>query len=575
MAGCLENGPAMPGDLLEERLGSMILESKGSYKGYGKGSSGMGGATSKAATSKHTTLGELKGKLLPQAQGQSPPSLGFPYADMSGDLDHNLGSKILASKGLASGASTQSTCTPTSVLEDLDDMLEMDKSILLLDTINETTSEESEPEAFENERGAKGAGVVCGSGVPGLYKFCSGDFYREQDDVVRGVSIASMPPPFLPFPGQESLLGDLLYPGKKEMHNDFDFFGNPTKCLLPGKDDFLGFPMQMEPPPAFSLDKHERFEQGGAPPAQPKSQHFQLKSTAVHIKSSMPHDVANCMLDFLTSQVVASISKVNFKKFTIKADAFLENIMCSMKIRIWESAREQGEFTLEFQRRGGDAFAFDELYHQACSFLAGRFQGAMHADMAKVGQRLPSPPPLPNFQRSEADLAPLLDMLAMEQVPAMQAEAASELANLCYQDPEITKLLCNTEFFDELVKLLAAERLDISYPAARLLSVLAKSKQAEHFLTHHQLLKIAVQKISGTATGQIARLELVKAVAVAVQRCAHQFSADTAQELGLALDSAMQSIQELNEKEANSVVESGLQEALLDLGRYHPIPMTR
>merc|ERR1719265_2398732 len=76
-----------------------------------------------------------------QSAGFSPPPSGLPPSEMSCTLASDLGSKILESKGLSSGALTQSTCTPTSVLEDLDDMLEMDKSVLLLDTIQEQESQ--------------------------------------------------------------------------------------------------------------------------------------------------------------------------------------------------------------------------------------------------------------------------------------------------------------------------------------------------------------------------------------------------------------------------------------------------
>merc|ERR1719265_2571806 len=84
-----------------------------------------------------------------QSAGFSPPPSGLPPSEMSCTLASDLGSKILESKGLSSGALTQSTCTPTSVLEDLDDMLEMeDANVLCLDTIRE---QESAPEELESE----------------------------------------------------------------------------------------------------------------------------------------------------------------------------------------------------------------------------------------------------------------------------------------------------------------------------------------------------------------------------------------------------------------------------------------
>lgn len=408
-------------------------------------------------------------------------------------------------------------------------------------------------------------GISIGSSAPPNYKFSDSDFYCEQDDVVRGVTMTGVP-----MPGQDSLLGKVMGDSyETEFFGGSEGFPNKYSAFKEQKF-FQSIQPQSEPIPVFSLTPHEKFQQEDVPPMQPQSQHFHFEPTTVYIKTTTPHMLGNSVLDFLESQVVASVTKVSRKKFTVKADAFLENIMCSTKIRIWETQQEKGEFAVEFQRRAGDPFTFGDVYRQACFFLSGRFQGAMRGGPANAGERiLPPPPPLENFERDEADVAPLLDMAAMEQVPSMQAEAASVLAKLACEDPNVAKLLCKAESFDEFAKLFKGERLDITYPAARLLSALVMYKEAESVFAQHPLLKIIIQKVAEKATGQIVRLELVKVISAAVRRCVGMISAETAQELRLALESAMQSIQELNKKEA-SAVECGLQEALLDLSQYYP-----
>lgn len=512
-------GPTISDDLGSMILGSKILGSKMSGNDWSSDfssaefhSQSMGMPMNAYEASK---LSGLPGMFLAQPpKGLTPSPAGLPPPELSFNLSSDLGSKILQSKGLSSGASTQSTCTPTSVLEDFDDMDELDNSTLVLDAIQEQ------------------------DGSLDQNSFMQGDYYCEKDITMRGITIGCDMPMLYTMPWEGSSIGKAA---------DFGDIG---------------------PLPVFSSTSFGKFKQEDTPPLQPRSQHFQLKPTTVHIMSNMPHTIGNSILDFLESQVVASISKVNGKKYTIKADAFLENIKCSTKIRIWQTEQEKQEFAIEVQRRGGDAFAFEGLYQQLSSFLAERFPEATRDSTAGNGQMLlPPPPPLGNVQRSEQDIAQLLDMIAMEHVPTVQAEAASVLAKLSCEDPQIATLLCKEESFDGFVKLFADENLDINYPAARLVSALAMCTEVKCLLAEHNLLKIVIDKVANKATGQIVRLELVKAISATVHRCASLISADTAQELHLSLENAKRAMQNLDKNEA-CVVESQLQEAMLYLSQH-------
>merc|ERR1719387_1805073 len=178
-------------------------------------------------------------------------------------------------------------------------------------------------------------------------------------------------------------------------------------------------------PETFSRTPLEKFQPGDVPPPQPRSKHFCFEPTTMYMKTDVPHTLGLGVLDFLDSQVVASVSKVNRKKFTIKVNAFLEDLMCSTKIRIWETAREeQGEFAVEFQRRSGDPFTFGDVYRQACFFLSERFPGVMRGRPMNPGQRLQwttclTSSILDGSGSVSEDVEPLLDMAAMGQLPAV------------------------------------------------------------------------------------------------------------------------------------------------------------
>lgn len=407
-------------------------------------------------------------------------------------------------------------------------------------------------------------------------KFQEGDFYCETDDVVRGMSIPGIP---MPLPGQDSFLGKLI----GDSH-DGDFFGGSQGLQLQlqgqgfsGKENCNAFINLNQVPPGGGVSRTspERFQKDDVPPPQPKSQHFRLAPTTVYVQAEAPGALGNAVLDFLEWQVISSIKKVNRKKFTIKADVFLENVMCTAKIRIWKTEQECGEFAIEFQRRAGEPFTFGDMYRQSCSFLSGRFRAAMRGAPADVCERLHAPPPAPlasqsqGGQREEADLLPLLDMAAMKDLPSMQAEAAAVLVKLSTDEPAFARLLCNEDAFDHLAKLFTSNHLEVIYPSARLLSALMVYKEVQRPLSEHSLLKVVIQKIGCEGTDQIARLELMKAVSAAMRRCVALMSACAAEELKLTLKEAIQGVQAMGRSDPGMLqISAELEDAMLELSQY-------
>merc|ERR1719335_1262705 len=105
----------------------------------------------------------------------------------------------------------------------------------------------------------------------------------------------------------------------------------------------------------------ERFQPSHVPPAPPASQHFSLQLTTLFVESIAPHQIGNSLLDFLDSQVVASISKVRPRKFSLRADVLEVGILCSLKVRVYQVSGAPVRYAIEFQRRSGCALTFQRV----------------------------------------------------------------------------------------------------------------------------------------------------------------------------------------------------------------------
>lgn len=380
-------------------------------------------------------------------------------------------------------------------------------------------------------------GVPLASSQLSMCKISDGDFYAEQEDVYRGVAM-----------GQATGLS-----GIEGMNKALgaDIYGAPA-----ADSSAFGYVS-----PALSTEK---FQPGDVPPDQPASTHFHFEATTVFVTVDAPYLLASAVLDFLGAQIVASVSKINVKKFAIKADCFLEHIMCTIKVRVWKTS--EGEFAIEFQRRHGDSFAFGDVYSQACQFLKQRFP-AMQGGPSEMPERFPPPPPEVSEECpfTEEDLSSVLEMAKMHTFPTLQAEAASSLAKMSCEEASALKILQTKETLDVLQSLLGAPELDITYPTARVISELAKY-EVEGRLADHGLLQTAISTCGAHDTAQIVRLELAKAASESVRRCVvAMLSPAVSDGLSMALEGAMK---ELGDKASTMTIRNSLQDVYWELKQY-------
>jgi len=396
----------------------------------------------------------------------------------------------------------------------------------------------------------------------------SNDFYAVDDDVVRGCSIGHAPghDSFFSKPTDDGMTGgffsDFMPPALgHSLKEDADPYSN-THC------------------PSFALQGStcplkERFQQDDVPPAPPKPEYFRFEPTIEYITTSNPHHVANSILDFLESRLVASIEKVRREKYSIKVHIFQEHIMCTTKIRIWRVESQQNRYAIEFQRRDGDPFVFGDGYRRCIDFLDSQFPNITGASMTEPGtekQRamlVPQPPPFPtevgdrSDEELDVELFSLLDLASMEQCPNLQAEAASSLAKRACEEICIARYLSKAENLDKLLPLLSSDSLPVVYPTARMLSSLATN--ATTSVAEHRISKLVIEKIGNPCSNQLVRLELAKAVSAAFQNPPYTITPAQAQDLKCLLESTMR---DLPDAPALELVRCTLEDVLLGLSPY-------
>lgn len=406
----------------------------------------------------------------------------------------------------------------------------------------------------DNTNITRGCGLGWGVGGDPAPFTSADDYYSDETHITRGIAMAGLG-------GSDGVFGKVMDDTENWQRGPSQFNGfskEDTFGIIPGY-------AQQQPVPVFQRsDTANGFQQDTQPPTHSDNEHFFDDATMMRIKTSSPHNLGNTVLEFLDSQVVASISKTNREKYTVKLDAFVDTIMCSLKIKIWKSPTKDEEYVVQFLRRAGDPFTFGHLRAQACNFLSARFPGSsMPQEFEEVDDflPLPPPPPLEIGPLDERDINPLTEMLAMP-IATLQAEAAAALSKIAFEDPVTSKFLCKPSAFDQIEWALSSTDLSVTYPTSRLLSVVVLQKDAEHLLAEQNLLKAMIEKVGNSRTQQIVRLELAKAISSAMRRCAPFLSNGRAGELQNSLE---QAIQELGKSSDSIQICNSLEDALLEL----------
>jgi hypothetical protein len=282
----------------------------------------------------------------------------------------------------------------------------------------------------------------------------------------------------------------------------------------------------------WMLPNLHRFASEDEPPSAPADEHWKYTKTTHHVQTEKPregHKIGNYLLDFLVSKEVESeVIKVrapsdkksresNVPKFSIKADVFIENIMCTIKIRVYKDKRDNW-YCVEFQRRRGDCVTFNNAYRRARAYLRVRTGSPSPMKTDEVEPLQISEYAAGLLTQDEIEITPLLDMAGMIHMPTMQADSATALADLA-QDRKRAALLCTDRAFEQFKSLLHSDQTAVAYPISRTLSSLAERAEAAQHFVKQGILQIILEKVQSKATCALVQNSLVQTLSVAVSQC--------------------------------------------------------
>jgi len=347
----------------------------------------------------------------------------------------------------------------------------------------------------------------------------AGDFYNEPDDVTRGLS---------------------LYNGADDLSQMQDFY-NPNMF---GKA--CGFETEFDAPrdglwsglPVSGVI----FQEGDEALEAPEDEFFQLAHTTIIIRDASAVQIGNQLVDFLRSEADGVITKVNRRKFTIKAEICLDGLNCETKVRVYKQAL--GQYAVEMQRRAGDTLAFHKLYQWASERLHSH-TNSNESHLAMVSDIKPKFAAVPEHfteggATSSISVAPLLDLAECYADPNLQTEALQGLLQAANNANSIVQL-CTPHAFMIYRNLLQLLCCNIAEPLARLLCCLALLPQAEFFTDEHTLHAM-IKKVSSSSLGQPASKELAQAVCHIITQHAVGISPTANRELTFTLTEKLKEV---------------------------------
>lgn len=209
----------------------------------------------------------------------------------------------------------------------------------------------------------------------------AGDFYRESNDVTRGVTLGDF--------GVDS------------------FQAHESDWFSPAKDFFE--------------------------PAEPREVPWAgVTSTSLLVprSSAAAAEVATAVEGFLREQASFSVLKVNPQKLSTRAVARFQQLgACDLKARLFQQSDDS--FVLELAKRSGCALAFAEVFRQVAGFLVARFKGVRAANGGTLPVNdgwTPLAAPLVAGPLAEEDYSPLMEAAAVSADTESQVEAIAALA---------------------------------------------------------------------------------------------------------------------------------------------------
>lgn len=350
------------------------------------------------------------------------------------------------------------------------------------------------------------------------FKF-GGDYYREQEDVFKGLTLAQMP--------EESMFGLDNGQGQNEKKNPWSWASSTTAATAKSFDEvpcayqssstasmiqapdgsgktlgLMGLAAnKWDNTGAVSLSCGQ-FQESDHPPPKPVDPLWSFEVTTAFVQMKHPWVLGNHLINFLTNELASTSIKVSrCPKFALKADVFVGTVKCTLKIRVY-SVDEK--YAVEFQKRGGDSIAFNRAYSQAVKFLRSHF--TVDSPSKEMPRSPPQIPMVPDVQ-----MAPLLDMASVTQLPTLQAESAAAMAEIA-KDERAAPLLLQPEVLKEIKNLLQSNDTDVAFLTSRIMANLSKLPKAAEHIAALGLVPTMIEKVQSGSCSYAQAKELNQAI---------------------------------------------------------------
>lgn len=334
-----------------------------------------------------------------------------------------------------------------------------------------------------------------------------GDFYAPRDDVVRGVYLGAAP------------------------SFDIDMKSIDLWCQDDCKQKISQQPL---------IDVH----------AAPKASSLAL----THFNAPAycgPCEVLQDLLKFfasLTEGVAVSVIKVNSDKFTIKADAHVDWLPFTFKVRIYQGTSPSDAHIVEFQRRSGDSIAFQRLYQHALHHFSNQQDDscALMDDSESLETSIClEPPPCAGDSSTSTvpSLEPFLSMAEATNDVRLLEEAAFNLASLCTRSADAVEALMtqmrSPRALAVALKLLEVDSFSTKFPIAWLLTHMSCYPEMQNLLVENGLLSAMLESLRIPDVCKVARPKLSQAINKVLCGCVNTLPDKTIMELDGLLKTAL------------------------------------
>jgi hypothetical protein len=340
-----------------------------------------------------------------------------------------------------------------------------------------------------------------------------GDFYQKSDDIMKsltldGHSVAGLDRNF--YDKAESVMGhaDSGVSAFPDLQSDFYKLSSTTRGVTLdasamdlnfAHDSFLATAQELsysghatwniKSSDVTPGDSYDKFSEEDEAPAVPDDTFFKLEKTTIAARGRAS-EIGNGLIQFFEEEVRSKISKVRRAKFAIKAEVYLEDMYCMVKVRVYKLSA--GEYTIELQRRSGDCIGFNRLFSRASQYMKAR----MHESTSQVQVETKGLSVIEtHFLKTlmadvdacdVSSLAPLLDLAETSGDVMLQAEAMVGLAQAA-RDSQLAVHMLTPQVFAMLHKMAQVVCFSVAEPLSRLVYCLAALPQAQNHKELHHL----------------------------------------------------------------------------------------